>query len=196
MRHSASCFRAVARATVCFAAMVAAQVEFPPLALAQEGGRDGNAPFAADETVEDRALRELWEHDLDQITVGQLTGFHNLLIQRCGAALPDGLEIRYLGSVAASPGGLKIEGHETAGALNWSVEKSVQIFTSWISTRRTNETVASVKIKCAMLYVNVGHVDEFRSIGQPMPKLGGRSVKDILGLLNDKKFRNHERSGT
>lgn len=155
------------------------------VALADNGPKVSRPQFSREnDTVENRAIDDLRKRDLGRITLRQITGFHNSLVSLCGSKLPKDVRIRYLGSLAYGRENLKILGQEDGLALDWSVEKSVRFFTLWVSTERTNQTLTSRKVECVEFFVNVDFVDEFRSVDEKMPELGGRSVRELLSFLS------------
>lgn len=63
------------------------------------------------------------------------------------------------------------------------VEGTVGIFGFWISTARTNSTVALCDVEGTKLFLNVDFVAGFRSVDDKLPQLGGRTVRETLRLL-------------
>lgn len=139
----------------------------------------------ANDTVESRALERQMLKDLERLSIGELSQFHRHLVETLGPVLPSEVEIEYIGPLAlegAHPS-MKIHDQGYTGALYWSIEKSVQICTFWISTVRTNTTAAVVQIGKTTLCVNVEHIDKNQPVNKPLKALGNRSVLSLLKLL-------------
>ena len=138
----------------------------------------------ADETADDELdedFQALRDKDAERITVGQVSHFHMLFIERCLDKLPQDVAFQYAGPLVTegSRRGQRVHG-PPAGILEWNVQHGVVIFSVWISSIRTTHTVVAFPVGETELFTNVSFVDENRSIDEKLPKLGDRSVKEVL----------------
>lgn len=160
-----------------------------PAALGGNGPEAGDEPLAPFsekyDTVERRASVRQMRRDLDRISLGTASRFHRRLIRTFERELPKDVEVAYMGPLYAegSHPSQRILGQDFTLALFWRVQKNVGIFSFWISTARTETTVATSEIDGVKLFLNVQGVDGNRSVNEPLEDLGGKSVKQALMLL-------------
>lgn len=122
-----------------------------------------------------------------QITIREANLFHRRFIEVCMKELPRTVTIQYVGLLGTDNGRKKVRIHTDAndvgGSLDWHVQGDLVIFDMRISTMRTKETVAKCEIEGKDIFVNVQFVDGKRGLDDELVELGGRSVKEILLLL-------------
>lgn len=144
------------------------------------------APFSEEyDTVERRAVIRQMRRDLDRISLGTASRFHRRLIRIFERELPKDVDVAYMGPlyVEGSHPSQRILGQGFTLALFWRVQKSVGVFSFWISTARTQATAATCEIDGVKLFLNVQGVGGNRSVNEPLAELGGKSAKEALELL-------------
>ena len=137
------------------------------------------------DTVERRAIERQMEKDLNRLSIGDVSRFHRDLVETLGPVLPHHIDVAYNGPLrieGAHPS-LKIHNQGFTQALCWSVEGSLVVFSFWISTARTESTVAMTQAGKQTIYLNVDHVHQNQPTTKPLEDLGGKSVKEILKLM-------------
>jgi hypothetical protein len=132
----------------------------------------------------DPVLMKLMDEEERKITIRQANLFHREFMARCVDDLPLDVGFQYRGplTVGSSRKGQRVEG-EPAGVLEWCVYRNVVLFSFWISTVRTHQTVAKRRIEGTAIFVNISFTDENRSLDEAFPELGGRSVRDVVSRL-------------
>jgi hypothetical protein len=70
-------------------------------------------------------------------------------------------------------------------ALYWTVEGTLGIFSFWISTQRTNSTLAATKAGKRTIYINLDGIEGNQPPNKSLKELGDRSVIDVLKLLEE-----------
>ena len=144
----------------------------------------------------DLELMKLEREAERKISIRQANLFHREFMSRCVDDLPLDVGFWYQGPLftGSSRKGQRVQG-EPAGILTWVVHRNVVLFSLWISTVRTSQTVSKCKIEGKDIFVNVDFVDKFRSLDEAFPELGGRSVRAVVSRLEQdpamsKKERN------
>lgn len=140
--------------------------------------------------------RGLWEQasaDERRLTIRQVSSFHFRFIVRCMGDMPRNVFLQYqgiLGTDKGQPVGRRmISPDDRLGApLEWGlfVEGGAGIFSFAITTRPTKQTVVKCDIEGQVIYVNETGVAGDRGVDGKLPELGGRTVREVLSLLNRK----------
>lgn len=131
--------------------------------------------------------RAQMNNDLREITLREATLFHQRVVRTFRRELPQNLEFRYWGPLSRDIARQKLVVHqdEVPFALFWSVQDALVVFSFWISTARTEDTVAVSTIEGRKLYVNVYSINKDQSPDEMLKALGGRTVRDTLMLLQE-----------
>jgi hypothetical protein len=144
----------------------------------------------------DPELMKLKREAERKISIRQANLFHREFMSRCVDDLPLDVGFWYQGPLftGSSRTGLRVLG-EPACILEWVVHRNVVLFSLWISTVRTSQTVSKCKIEGKNIFVNVSFVDEFRSLDEAFPELGGRSIREVVSrLAHDSAASNKEQN--
>jgi hypothetical protein len=125
--------------------------------------------------------------DERRITIRQANLFHRHFIDACMGAMPEDVKLSYGGVLAAENGRetLKVELTivNLGDTLHWRLASSFGIFSVWISTERTKQTLAKCNLEGQDIFVNVDFVRDSRSVDDKLPELGGRSVREVLSNI-------------
>jgi hypothetical protein len=129
-------------------------------------------------------LTKQYEADTRRITIRQISLFHYRFLEaidRCAETV----SAQYCGILYWGTAHPKQKVEDNLGdVLGWHVFKDgVGIFSLWISTQRTAETVAKCAIEGQVFFVNVTSVSNNRSVDDRMPELGGHSVREVLANI-------------
>lgn len=119
-----------------------------------------------------------------EVSVLQANIIHARFLDRCLEPLPEGVALGYGGMLCreGSRTGQRIVG-SFGSPVEWDVHKNIAVFSFWVSTRRTKDTLATCSIEGKDIFVNVSFVDENRSVDAKLPELGGRSVREVVSAI-------------
>ena len=148
------------------------------------------AVLVGDLSADEDLIRDQQLSDARRITLRQANVFHFYFIERCMEVLPDEVRCRNGGLLATDRGqrvGQRVVApmDDAIGApLQWSVYRNgIGIFSVWISTKRTKQTLAKCAIEGQDIFLNVCFVSHFRNVDAKLPEFGGRSVQEVLRLI-------------
>jgi hypothetical protein len=136
----------------------------------------------------ERLLLEQRFSDARRITIRQANLFHRRFIEACMKSLPVEVHALYAGNLGYDNGRLKLRVNDEIGhPLGWDVAKrSIGLFSIWISTKETSQTLAKCNIEGRDLYVNVDSVKDNRSVDEKSTELDDQSVRDVVSRIEDK----------